>query len=280
MSEIRRSLLPRIRDQGLRFTLPLASWLQGRALADLPAVTEWLDGAVGEQKLTVSIVMPTRNRASVLPRALDSVLAQRHPYWELVVVDDGSEDGTDRVLSGYTDQRIRAMHVRAGGCATARNVALDAASGDAVVYLDDDNVMHPLWLHAVAWAFSTFTDVSCLYGARVVEQNIQAMPGLPVSRLPQYHLVPFRRWLLKQANFIDINVLAHRRRLPEARFTESFAQAADWDLILRLTRDDDPLMLPVVATFYSTSADRRLSDLSTAAAEARMVADVHRRRQS
>ena len=272
-----RRVLRRLRDQRYRVTLPAARLLQRQVVDTVAPTTEWLERAVGEQSPTVSVVMATHNRARLLPRAIDSVLAQRHRRWELVVVDDGSEDDTPRVLASYGDDRIRTLRTDCRGPAGARNAALALCTGDAVAYLDDDNLMHPLWLHAVAWAFSTFPDESCLYGARIVEANTCAMPGLPTSRMPRYQFVPYRRWLLEQANFIDVNVLAHRHPMAEARFTESLAQAADWELVLRLTRDSDPLALPVVASLYSTSGGQRLSDDPTAGREASLVAGLARR---
>jgi glycosyltransferase involved in cell wall biosynthesis len=61
-------------------------------------------------KPLVSIILPTYNRAHLLPRAVDSVLAQTFPNWELIIWDDGSTDETTKVLSTYHDPRIRTRH--------------------------------------------------------------------------------------------------------------------------------------------------------------------------
>lgn len=250
---------------------------QARAVRDIPVVTQWIDLAVGPQDLVVSVVMATRNRAGYVGTAINSVLAQRHERWELVVVDDGSGDETPEILAAFADERVRVLHGAGQGVSAARNLGLAAATGAVVVYLDDDNVMHPLWLQAVAWAFTMFPDIESLYGARVVEGDERVL-GLRGGRLPELHFVPFNRTVLKLANFVDTGVFAHRRGLPDARFDESLSQAADWDLVGRLTAARAPLALPVVANLYATRGSQRLSASADAAEEGRRVASTLRHR--
>ena len=245
---------------------------QARAVREIPAVTQWIELAVGPQDLVVSVVMPTRNRAERVGTAISSVLGQRHQRWELVVVDDGSQDETPAVLAALTDERMRVVRSGGGGVSAARNLGLAAATGDVVAYLDDDNVMHPLWLHAVAWAFTTFPEIDSLYGARVVEGEEKVL-GLRGGRLPELHFVPFNQRLLGVANFIDTGVFAHRRDLPGARFDESLSHGTeDWDLVGRLAAASPPLALPVIASLYSTRGQQRLSAGAGAAEEGRRVA--------
>jgi glycosyltransferase involved in cell wall biosynthesis len=88
----------------------------------------------------VSVVIPTYDRAGLLPRALDSVLAQDYPEFEVLVVDDGSTDGTAGVVAGYGDPRIRYLRQdRNRGVAAARNRGLREARGDLIAFLDSDD---------------------------------------------------------------------------------------------------------------------------------------------
>jgi hypothetical protein len=89
----------------------------------------------------ISVVLPTFNRAALVEGAVRSVLDQSFPGFELIVVDDGSTDGTDRVLAGYGDV-IRLERVEHRGVAAARNVGLRLARGAVLAFLDSDN----LWL--------------------------------------------------------------------------------------------------------------------------------------
>jgi hypothetical protein len=89
----------------------------------------------------ISVVVPTFNRASVIETAVRSVLAQSFRDFELIVVDDGSTDGTERVLAKYGD-RLRYERQANTGAASARNAGLRLARGELAAFLDSDN----LWL--------------------------------------------------------------------------------------------------------------------------------------
>ncbi|WP_411360695.1 glycosyltransferase [Pseudidiomarina sp. YC-516-91] len=96
--------------------------------------------------MLISVYMPTHNRGPLLNRAIDSVLAQTHADLELLIVDDGSSDGTWQVLEAYMqrDARVRAFrHDTPKGACAARNRALQEARGDFVTGLDDDDTFVP-----------------------------------------------------------------------------------------------------------------------------------------
>lgn len=95
----------------------------------------------------VSIVMPAYNAAAYIGEAVDSVLAQTWMNWELIVVDDGSTDGTSAYLDGLADPRIRVIHQVNQGVSVARNAALDVATGEFITFLDADDVLPPDSLH-------------------------------------------------------------------------------------------------------------------------------------
>jgi glycosyltransferase involved in cell wall biosynthesis len=92
----------------------------------------------------VSVVVPTYNRADLLPRAMDSVLDQTYGDLELVVVDDGSTDDTGTVVEGYDDPRVRYVaHETNRGANVARNTGIEAADGEYVAFLDSDDEWRP-----------------------------------------------------------------------------------------------------------------------------------------
>jgi Glycosyl transferase family 2 len=228
-----------------------------RALA-VRSFTDWLEQASLGADPLITVVLPTRNRAAMLPRAIASVQAQVYPNWELVIVDDESTDATPEVLEATDDPRVRSLRVPHGGCCAARNAALDVAKGEIVAYLDDDNTMHPLWLKALAWAFTERPEVDVLYGAFVVD-DVHRIDQQGSGAFPRLFLHPYDRAHLEQSNVADMGAIAHRAGLPEARFDESLVEMGDWDLLCRLTAERDPLVLPAVACFYSTDAPNRLS---------------------
>ena len=90
----------------------------------------------------ISVLVPTYNRAGLLPQCLASLFAQTLPPSEIIVIDDGSEDGTPELLRSY-GRRIRPIRKSNGGKSTALNVGLDAVRGDYVWVIDDDDVALP-----------------------------------------------------------------------------------------------------------------------------------------
>jgi len=90
----------------------------------------------------ISVVIPTYNRRHFLPEAITSVQRQTYRDWELIIVDDGSEDGTREMLENLPGP-IRLLFTEHRGVSTARNLGLDAARGKYIAYLDSDDLWHP-----------------------------------------------------------------------------------------------------------------------------------------
>ncbi len=179
----------------------------------------------------VSIVMPVWNRAELVHEAIASVRAQTYPRWELLVVDDGSDDGTAESLVRYAgDGRIRVLRQPHAGHATARNRGLAATTGGIVAYLDSDNTWTRGYLAAVVAALREHPE-PCVYLAQLVHDHPRGDVFVRQEA--------FDREQLARGNYIDLNVFAHRRTLFErlGGFDEALSRLADWDLILRYTAD-------------------------------------------
>ncbi|MBK9061442.1 MAG: glycosyltransferase family 2 protein [Flavobacteriales bacterium] len=85
--------------------------------------------------------MPAYNAAEHVREAIMSVQAQTWPNWELVVVNDGSQDATAAILDGLDDARIIVVHQENKGVSAARNTGLDRARGEIIAFLDADDVL-------------------------------------------------------------------------------------------------------------------------------------------
>ena len=96
---------------------------------------------MSERKPTVSVVIPTYNRAALLREALESVFAQSFSDYEVIVVDDGSTDGTPRMIEQYAD-RVLYIWQENRGAAEARNRGTAAARGEWIAFLDSDDMWH------------------------------------------------------------------------------------------------------------------------------------------
>jgi Glycosyl transferase family 2 len=206
----------------------------------------------------VSVVLPTYERPDRLRRAVQSVIAQRYTRWELLVVDDGGEPDSRRVVEETEDPRVRWMRIEHGGVCAARNAALAEASGELIAYLDDDNVMDVDWLYSVVWGFEQRPEVNVLYGAIVID-DVLRIKGSASGDLPRIYLNPWDRAALRVGNLADIGAIAHRAGLSEAHFDETLQTMGDWDLLVSLTAHRDPLVLPAVACYYTTDTPVRLT---------------------
>jgi glycosyltransferase involved in cell wall biosynthesis len=98
--------------------------------------------------MSVSVIIPAYNRATLLPFTLAAVLAQIPPPDEVIVVDDGSTDGTAAVAAGYA-RAVRCIGIKNSGDLAARNVGLRAAAGDRVAFCDSDDLWRPGFLAAM-----------------------------------------------------------------------------------------------------------------------------------
>lgn len=101
--------------------------------------------AAERERALVSVIIPTYNRAYCIENAIDSVLNQTHREVEVVVVDDGSSDGTRDLLAARygADERVKYFHRENGGVSAARNAGLSRATGDFIALLDSDDVWKP-----------------------------------------------------------------------------------------------------------------------------------------
>ena len=209
--------------------------------------------------------MATWNRAAMLPRAIDSVLAQGYEDWELIVVDDGSDDDTPSVLVTYSrDPRIRVFRCKRSGPSTARNFALAQSRGDIIAYIDSDNEWCPDYLTTMLPIFRHRPDVQSAYSAiRRVEANGMSF----------VHLTTFDAALLAERNFIDLNVYCHRRWLwtEFGGFDTDLPRLNDWDLIRRYSRHSPPVAVPVVGAEYHEGAWPRLSNTESKAYAEHMI---------
>lgn len=134
--------------------------------------------------MKLSVVMPLYNKAAFVLRAVQSVLAQTHQDLELIVVDDGSTDGSAQALAQLTDPRLTVLRQPNGGVAAARNRGIALANTDLVALLDADDWWAPDHLARLHGLVERFPQ-AVLYGAAfffVDEQGRQR----PVQLAPQH----------------------------------------------------------------------------------------------
>lgn len=180
--------------------------------------------------LKISVVIPAYNAAPFIAMTVRSALQQTYQDLEVIVVDDGSSDGTAACLEEFGD-RIRVIRQANAGVARARNAGVALATGSWIAFLDADD----LWLPNKLELQMASTTAPLSYTNRF---NIGARGGLPVV---QSDSTPMREGdvfmpLLLEGNFITNSSVVIRRDVFEASggFESSVSPAEDWDLWLRV----------------------------------------------
>lgn len=181
--------------------------------------------------MQISVVIPTRDRAAVLPRALDSVYSQTLPAKEVIVVDDGSSDGTRELLAARYPQATLVSQP-ASGVSRARNKGINAATCDWIALLDDDDLWHPDKLAAQAAVLEADP------GHRLCHSNeIWVRRGVRVNPMRKHAKAGgwIYRNCLPRCVISPSSVLIHRSLLASVSgFDETLPACEDYDLWLRV----------------------------------------------
>jgi glycosyltransferase involved in cell wall biosynthesis len=208
-------------------------------------------GAVSGVAGRVSVVMPVYNAEATLAKAIGSVLAQTHSDLELVVVDDGSSDRSWAIVEDFArrDPRVRPIGPRRnGGVASARNAALDAASGSYIAFLDSDDWWHEQKLEA---QFETLraTGANVAYAAyRRVDEA-----GRDLSLVDPPESLHYQGLL--KSNYIGHLTGLYRRDIGEFRFLRiGHEDYAFWLDVLRVAGKAVKARHPEPLAYYTVRA--------------------------
>lgn len=134
----------------------------------------------------VSILTATYNRPTLLPEAIDSMLAQTYDNWEMLVLDDGSEPSVEPIVNVYSDPRVRYVRLEHVGLPAARNQGLELAVGNYIGFLDDDDLYHPHKLASEIAFFHSHPEIELVgSGYRLVNNDGTTLHNYkPWQRIP------------------------------------------------------------------------------------------------
>jgi len=236
----------------------------------------------------VSVVLPTFNRLQWLPAAVTSIQSQTMADWEVIVIDDGSTDGTEGWLRGLSEPRLRYLRqVHCGNIAAVRNIGLDMAQGKWIAFLDSDDRWRPRKLALQIERLASAARSWCYGAYELIDPSGQlvAQPWGGPWR-------PFEGWitdrLLTTEASVTVQTLLVRSEIAKAlRFDERIPLVDDYDFALRLTAhapgcvvNDTVAEIRIHAGRTTSQAGQYLGDLGKAMVyrkAARTLTDPHLR---
>jgi len=179
----------------------------------------------------VSIVIPTYNQAHYLPTALDAVFAQTYPHYELIVVNDGSTDGTTEVLADYRQHHEFTVITQENqGLPRALNAGFAQAHGEYLTWTSSDNIMLPEMLAVLVQALDKDPSVGLVYADRYLMDD-------DGNDLGRFDLPDYDRYLLLHANLVHCCFLYRRQCMERVGlFDPEFIYGEDWEYWIRISR--------------------------------------------
>lgn len=248
-----------------------------RCFAIMENIAKHLMGLSSEVENTtlVSIIMPVYNSVDTVKFAVDSVLEQTYRNIELVIVDDGSEDGSKELLNKFNDDRIILLeNENSQGVSRARNLALESANGKYIMYLDSDNIWDPRYISTMVGAFSELPDAEALYSGQLLFKNNCKNPYA-------VRFGNFNRSLLINKNYIDLNAFCHKNNIYKriGVFDESLNYYVEWDWIIRISESAKMYSVPVLLSHhYYDQTDNILTNDKNWVHNINAVREKHKKR--
>jgi glycosyltransferase involved in cell wall biosynthesis len=220
------------------------------------------------------VVVPTHDRRRLLLQTLGSILRQRGVDFEVLVVDDGSRDGTAELVAGLGDGRVRLLrNDRPQGVAAARNRGIAEAAGEWLGFCDDDDLWAPDKLARQLQA-ARQTGREWVYGGAVrIDADQRILTGTPppapeelARKIVNFNLMPGG----------CSNAMVSRAVLGAVGpFDDGYKHFADWDLWIRLARRGLPAWVPNPLTGYRIHGGNKSLDVAGMMADLRRIQDRH-----
>ena len=184
----------------------------------------------------VSVIIPAYNYAHYLPEAIDSVLQQDYPRYELIVVDDGSTDNTPAVVAAY-GERVRYVHQRNAGLPAARNTGIRAARHNYVCFLDADDVLRGSVLRKAMHTMNRLPPAFAIvaFPSQYIDGTGKLLPTKQLVRNQGKEIIG--RDIILKTRFGTTGLLAKREVFAECGFfDETLRSSEDRDMWIRISQ--------------------------------------------
>ena len=213
--------------------------------------------------MKVSVIMPLYNKERHIRRAVNAVLGQTHGDFELIVVDDGSTDGSGDRVQAFTDSRIRLVRQDNEGVSAARNRGITEANASLLAFLDSDDEWMPDFLETVLALREKFPEAGA-WGTAYTEITPEGQvrnfePDSETRRRPDGLLINFFRFSLQIQQPCNASSTMMRKDalLKAGGFPEGLTRLGDTDTLFRLALRYPMAYCPVPKAIYHMEAENR-----------------------
>lgn len=186
----------------------------------------------------VSVIMPAYNSEAFISEAIQSVIDQTYPNWELLVIDDASSDSTLKIIQKYseTDNRIRIFNnsVNKGTCQT-RNKGTEGATGDFIAFLDADDQWKPEKLQKQLEILSHQNIAACFSSYDLISENGESL-NKRVEALP---VLTYEKLL--KANYVGNLTGVYSAKVLGKIYCPEIRKRQDWALWLKVIEEGGPM---------------------------------------
>lgn len=221
----------------------------------------------------VTIIVPAYNSARYLEDCVASVLAQTFRHWELLLIDDGSQDATKELCERMCgqDQRIRLLCRKHKGVSAARNAGIENAGGKYLFFLDSDDAIHPALIETLyQWMEESHAAVAAV-GCRRIEKGIFPKPSDWPVHIPNIQNKSYFRnreamqafiWNTSEVSLKSIGgKMIRRDTLGTVRFCEEFSNGEDTLFMYQLIDQGADLILLLCSWYYYRIYDQNTSSI-------------------
>lgn len=197
----------------------------------------------------ISVIIPIYNTGTLLRETVKSVLEQSFSAFELILVDDGSNEETQKIISSFDDQRIRVIRKENGGVASARNTGILAANGDYIALLDHDDLWHKDKLKFQKALLDADKDAVLVYS------SIESFGTSDTIQIPEYSIIEGNAFLseLEQNKIHSTSCVMFRRNTVlenNILFVPETVPCDDWYFYLQISQYGKFLHAPDVPVYY------------------------------
>lgn len=218
---------------------------------------------------TISAIIPTHNRRQYIARAIESILSQADRLLEIIVVDDGSTDGTADLIAAKFQGMVRVIRQENGGVSAARRRGVLEAKGDWIAFLDSDDVWRPGRMAKLAEALdSASSQVGWIFGdTRIIEDDADGEASI-FSRYGPHLLMQTTLFTAAietqypiQYSLLQSSLIRRSSLVQAGAFQENLRSSEDFLVSFRIAMNEHFVAIPDAVTDLYRTSDLQVSSL-------------------